>query len=259
MRYVEDPSVAGAARAEHAELMSKILERYERGESFFIAREQVMAEHGPRLAKLYGKETAKRALQAVTSHGLMDLPRASRLKHFQANADRMLEANDNARGPGHHWTARQRFWLSVIGLQHWSLDPMVSVAAFVAVPLLVIGAYLAGWLSIAGILLLLIAAVVVIDFATSPIAPRGQPLEGATLEAWRQGRLESEATKVAAAAEAARLEADKADADRAEALAMTRTLRDFANAAERDARARQASRLPSSPPLDDVGKRMLRR
>jgi hypothetical protein len=80
-KYVEDPSIAATARLEHAEMLRELQARVSRGEPYFVAREQIIAEHGPRIAMMYGAKTAKRALAALTSYGPTDMPR-----HVQVSA-----------------------------------------------------------------------------------------------------------------------------------------------------------------------------
>jgi hypothetical protein len=91
-RHIEDPSIAHVARLEHAEMLRELQRRYATGECYFTAREKIMAEHGPRIARAYGQDTAKRALAALTSYGPADMPAsirkaagASFLAHVEAS------------------------------------------------------------------------------------------------------------------------------------------------------------------------------
>lgn len=244
MRFVEDPSIAECARVEHAVMMDAILARYEAGEPYFQAREAVMAEHGPRIARHYGKETANRALRAVTSHRLSDLPRGSYLRHAAASHDRWLADMDRWFGPGHYFTARQRFFIRTLGVAHWGADPVATWALLAAAVASIACAWWIGWTSWRGIVLLLIAAVIIADGALSSAMPKGHDLEGDELERWRAAHADEPA-------DPAEVEGEREleNIKRAQ-----RTLRDIAKQAERDADARARAVLQPPPPLDDFGK-----
>lgn len=108
MTHIENPHIAGAARAEHADMARDLMRRYAKGEDFFVARDAVMAEHGPRIAKLYGKEVAQRALNALCSYGPHQLPVDVRKGHHSALLETQLRAMDFAYGGRHFYSDDQR-------------------------------------------------------------------------------------------------------------------------------------------------------
>jgi flagellar biosynthesis GTPase FlhF len=75
LKHVEDPSIAATAEAEYREMWSAVINRVRHGESFWIARDRIAAERGPDITRKYGKETAKRALAGLMSHGPGDMPK----------------------------------------------------------------------------------------------------------------------------------------------------------------------------------------
>lgn len=243
MRFVEDPSIADAARIEHAVMMDAILRRYETGESYFVARERVMAEHGPRIAKAYGKETANRALRAVTSHRVIDLPRSSRRLHEIAVHDRWLEHTDAWFGPGHYFTARQRFFIRALGVPHWCAAPVLAPIMLMTAVACAVGAWWVGWSSWPGLALLTASAAIVADAAFSTALPAGRDLAGEDLERWRARTIE----------DMGHTEPDPQEGEIQDIRAAQRTIRDFARLAERDAKGREAAALPPPEPLDDFG------
>jgi hypothetical protein len=83
MKQVADPSIARAARVQHAVMLEHLQKLYGGGQDYYLARTIVMAEHGPRIARECGKETATMALNALCSYGVHDMPNALWLQNMQ--------------------------------------------------------------------------------------------------------------------------------------------------------------------------------
>lgn len=77
MRFVEDPSVAWAAAAEFERVWKRIDDMTAEGTWFFRAREVVLAQEYPHMAKTYGKAVADRVTRVVQSKGYGDLSAAT--------------------------------------------------------------------------------------------------------------------------------------------------------------------------------------
>lgn len=77
MRMVEDPSIAWAAAAEFDRVWKRIDRMTAEGTWFFRAREVVLAEEYPHMAKTYGKAVADRVTRVVQSKGYGDLSAAT--------------------------------------------------------------------------------------------------------------------------------------------------------------------------------------
>lgn len=258
MRHVEDPSIAAAARVEHAVMMQEILARYEAGEAYFVAREAVMAEHGPRIAREMGKETAKRALAAVCSHEVSNLPRSSRLKHAEVDYERWLKQVDRWHGPGHYFSSRQRFFIRHLGATHWAAHPVGVLVWIGAVAVLIGAAWLFGFTSAVGLILCAIAGLITFDALAVSSQPYGTNLQGDDLKAWLAAQAEAEDRQADADYEA-KLEREAEEANRiAEMKSAQRAIRDFARNAEKDADAKARAVLPEPPPLDDFAKAFLK-
>lgn len=76
-RYFEDPTVAQTAADETNRLWQRIGQKVEGGVWFYQAREQVLAEEIPDIAKAYGRPVAARVERAVQRTEPRDLPRAA--------------------------------------------------------------------------------------------------------------------------------------------------------------------------------------
>lgn len=87
LKHVEDPSIAATSEAEYREMWSAVINRVRHGEPFWIARDRIAAERGPDIARKYGKETAKRALAGLMSHGPGDLPRDVQTRSAESTLD----------------------------------------------------------------------------------------------------------------------------------------------------------------------------
>lgn len=106
--HIENPHIAGSARAEHADMARELMHRYAKGEDFFVARDAVMAQHGPRIAKLYGKDVAQRAMNALCSYGPHQLSADVREGHSSSLLDTQLSAMDFTYGGRHSYSDDQR-------------------------------------------------------------------------------------------------------------------------------------------------------
>jgi len=64
-RYFEDPSIARCAAVEYDRLWKAIAARVAKGQSFYRAREIVLAEELPDISRAFGDEVAKRVSKAI--------------------------------------------------------------------------------------------------------------------------------------------------------------------------------------------------
>jgi hypothetical protein len=83
LKYIEDPSITRAARAEHAVMLEHLQRLYANGESYYHARTIVMAEHGPRITRECGKQTATMALNALCSYSERQMPESMQQQNMQ--------------------------------------------------------------------------------------------------------------------------------------------------------------------------------
>lgn len=76
-RYIEDPSVAWAAKSEFDRIWAEIDRMTGQGEWMFRAREVVLAREYPFMAKAYGKAVADRVTRAIQMQDYSDLSAAT--------------------------------------------------------------------------------------------------------------------------------------------------------------------------------------
>jgi hypothetical protein len=77
-KYIEDPTVAQTAAVEYDRLWQRIGTKVQNGVWFFQAREQVLAEEIPDIAKAYGRPVATRVERAIQCTTQAKLPRLAR-------------------------------------------------------------------------------------------------------------------------------------------------------------------------------------
>lgn len=114
--YYEDPTVAQTAADEAWRIWQRISQRVEGGAWFYRAREQVLAEEIPDIAKAYGRPVAlrvERAVQGMDPSALAPAARAAERAGNQAAVRSYLRQRDGRIG------IINRISLALIGRHFW--------------------------------------------------------------------------------------------------------------------------------------------
>lgn len=256
-KMIEDPRIAQVAKIVHDEMLAEIGRLVAEGEEFFHARECVMAAHGPSIAKTYGAEVARRALEGVTAVGPRDLPPEVIAAQDRVMADAVLEAANFLHGGEHYWSPLQ-IWKRE-NERHLDAALTASILMFVFSPLVGVFAVLATfdlsvwksatlWSALAGAALFLVRAVLDAVAGSSP-KQRGNPTPDeieAQRETIRARQREEYLLRLAAEEEAERQAEAEQKRERGDREATVRLARD----AEIDAwqeRRRLGTQLPHDP------------
>jgi hypothetical protein len=125
LKHIEDPSIAATAEAEYREMWSAVINRVRHGESFWIARDRIAAERGPDIARKYGKETAKRALAGLMSHGPGDMPKHVRDWQSGNLLDQLEQLTWEGDGSVVRFTPWQRWMFRTFGFAGFTGQPKV--------------------------------------------------------------------------------------------------------------------------------------
>lgn len=112
--YYEDPSVSTVAVLEYDRLWARICHKTHYGVWFFRAREIVLAEEIPDIAKAYGKPVADRVQKAIqhTSPSLAPPPAFDKAKSAREGAEALMLVRGQI-----SWI--NRVWLKWFGTVFW--------------------------------------------------------------------------------------------------------------------------------------------
>ncbi|WP_460450314.1 hypothetical protein [Alsobacter sp. SYSU BS001988] len=119
VRYYEDPSIAKCCAVEYDRLWS-IIEAGTIRDSFYIAREKVLAYEIPRISRLYGPVVAHRVSKAIqwrspdsVSEACKEALSAKSKAWADAHQAQKLEAELAKRGGKLLWV--DRLWIRILG------------------------------------------------------------------------------------------------------------------------------------------------
>ncbi len=77
-KYYEDPTIAQVSALEYDRVWGRIASKVARGTGFYQAREVVLAEEVPDMARVYGRTVAQRVSKAVQHTSPDRIPRAAK-------------------------------------------------------------------------------------------------------------------------------------------------------------------------------------